>query len=195
MEEGYPSGKWLITIVGGAIAAVAAAYFLYLFPPQRIVRQPEPKPIVGSLPNYGQGRESFSPNRESAAPVRTPTPSVSDLSSTGSRGVEKKPWKEGKVRSSPVSPAQTDVKLLSQGEPLAFSSLDTTVSVTFRETLGSRYAEFVVDAPGQETFRFPARSAGTAREFVVGGRRYELRVLAIDWQAMTSRIRLRPVDG
>jgi hypothetical protein len=101
---------------------------------------------------------------------------------------DKGPGQE-QARSEPIS------SVLTPDTPAVLSQINTVVSVAFRETLGSRYAEIVVDSPSQKSFRFPARNAGGSREFEAGGQRYEIRVVAIDWQAMRAHIIVRPAAG
>ncbi len=176
--------KWLMTAVGGTIATLAGGYLLHVF------LQPQTTPPVASV------RADETARADPVPPARQ----------TGGYLVERPALSETPIQTPAPEPAAETLepvaprpaggpKLLSPAAPVLFSEIDTLVSVSFRETLGSRYAEFVVDAPGSESFRFPARSAGAAQEFETGGRRFEIRVVAIDWQGMTSQVMLRPAAG
>ena len=211
--EKLSRNKWLITVLGGIIAAVATAYFLYLFPPERIFGQPDAKPAVDSDLNEGTGGPGLTAFQEVSASQKAERldtlaqssgpsdPAIQD-SRPGPAGTGAKTRRvpqgvsgQEELRPGAVSLFQARATLLSPDTPILFSKIDTVVSVTFRETLGSSYAEFVVDTPRQKSFRFPVRNAGITREFEIGGQRYEIRVIAIDWQAMTAHILLRPTGS
>jgi len=95
----------------------------------------------------------------------------------------------------PSSGSSADLDLpkrLAPDQPWFISSLATAITATFRETLGSRYVEVTIAAPGGTT-RFPARSAGASGRFSAGGSFYEVQVLSID--AASVNVIVRAVPG
>lgn len=177
--------SWLITVLGGALAAIVAGYFLYFFPPDRSLRHAEtiPSPRTEQPPALDRTLQEAQ-RRPSPSKMRSSPGQETSYSDLEPRLVD--PDQE--------SLDESRVREISPGNPVYFADIDTGVNVSFRETLGSRYAEFVVTAPGRASFRFPARSGGTTREFEVNGRRYELSVVEIDWQRLKSQLTLQPVN-
>jgi len=189
-EPSRPS-KWLVNVSVGTAAAVAAAYVLYLLPPGRILGRQDTQPAAeaqGSATSVGAG--SIAPPQPSrpAAPESRERP-VRATNEPRLKPLPAKSTSQAQPRPGLIS------SVLSPDTPAVLSSIDTVVSVAFRETLGSRYAEIVVDSPSQKSFRFPVRSAGGSREFEAHGQRYEIRVVAIDWQALRANITVRPAAG
>jgi hypothetical protein len=213
MGKWRDTGTWLLTAGGGFLAAVAAAYLLYLLPPERVLGRDGAAVSAVPTPTGGLvGKPESEPlQKQSTAPVHPVPPSSlpPELSSPELRqavvpagtgvGTEVEVVPHPTLGEMPESRStrldSSAVRFLTPEAPVTFSEIDAVVSVSFRDTLGSQYAEFLVDAPGQSSFRFPARSAGAAKEFTVGGRAYEIRVVAIDWRTLSSRVTLRQLNS
>lgn len=188
MGELSSPSKWLVAVLAGIVATVVAAYLLYLFPPERTLDRQVAKPVTGAE-NFGRTGSVGPPQASRPAAPEPEERPVRTLNEPRLRPVPDKGAGQEQLRPGPIS------SVLSPDTPTMLSSIDTVVSVAFRETLGSRYAEIVVDSPSQKSFRFPVRSAGGSREFEAHGQRYEIRVVAIDWQALRANIVVRPSDG
>jgi hypothetical protein len=80
---------------------------------------------------------------------------------------------------------------LSELKPLTFRSLSATVSVEFRETLGTQYAELTISTPDQAPKRCAVRNAGARCEFQTGETAAALDVLSVDRANRTASIILR----
>lgn len=85
-----------------------------------------------------------------------------------------------------------DVIVLTEGNPHASPGLSTVMSVSFRETMGSRYAEFAIAPLGQPLIRFPARRAGASEQFMIDGAAYEVTVISLDLKGLTANVIVRP---
>jgi len=191
MKEWSNAGKWLGGVLGGCVATIAAAYLLYWVPPERLLGRPAAKPEakVDEGTNPGGSGPADPPASAPAAsqpreePVKTPP--VPGPLSAPAKGAEQED-----LRARPIT------AILAPGTPAVLSPIGTVVSLAFRDTLGSRYAEIVVDPPSQKSFRFPARSAGDpGKLFEANGQQYEIRVVALDWQAMRAHITVRPASA
>ncbi len=80
---------------------------------------------------------------------------------------------------------------LSELKPLTFRSLRATVSVEFRETLGTQYAELTISTPDQAPKRCAVRNAGARCEFQTGETPAALDVLSVDRANRTASVILR----
>lgn len=150
-SEGRSPSKLLITVGGGALAAVAAAYLLYVLPPERVLGKPASQSMAGSLPKHGVGGAGSPPLHEGGVPQLQTSPGVQTATAAPANAGSRSATVETETRG---APRPTWVELVAAGKPLVFPTINTAVSVTFRETLGSQYAEFIVDSPGKESLRF-----------------------------------------
>lgn len=80
---------------------------------------------------------------------------------------------------------------ISELKPLTFRSLGATVSLEFRETLGTQYAELTISTPDRPPKRCAARNAGARCEFQAGKTAAALDVLSMDRTHRTAKIILR----
>ena len=80
---------------------------------------------------------------------------------------------------------------ISELNPLTFRSLSATVSLEFRETLGTQYAELTISTPDQNPKRCAARNAGARCEFQTGETAAALDVVSVNQSHRTVEIILR----
>ncbi len=88
-------------------------------------------------------------------------------------------------------PAPDQLLELRELNPLTFQSLGATVSLEFRETLGSHYAELTVSTPGRPPIRCAVRSPGARCDFQAGDTSAAVDVLAVDRAQRMAQIILR----
>lgn len=186
----YQKGTVQAAFVAGAVAIGSA--FLRPSP----TPSPPPQVVVVQVPS---------------ATASVPVPTSRSVTQDDPTGVTSGPLKrnspdEGKRPARPASGAPSaepsastvstalDVpKKLTPDQPWFLSSLATAITATFRETLGSRYVEITIAAPGATT-RFPARSAGASGRFSVGASLYEVQVLSINWESSVNVV-VRAIPG
>lgn len=85
--------------------------------------------------------------------------------------------------------------LLRAGKAKRIESIETVISIQFRQTLGSGYAEVVVSPRGGASRRIAARSAGATGIFTASGWQYELQVVTLDEAAQTAEIMIRRLSA
>ena len=176
----YKKGTVQAAFVAGTVAAVLT-FLRPEPPPQVVVLQTQPQPVsvpASSPPALAEAPPDFS---ERSVPEEQKPPQVGGGVSSA------EPAKAG-----PSNPLDLPKRLVPD-QPWFLSNLTTAITATFRETLGSRYVEITIAAPGATT-RFPARSAGASGRFSAGGSLYEVQVLSIDWGSSIN-VMVRAVPG
>lgn len=181
----YQKGAVQGAFVAGGVA-IALAFLRPDSAPQVVVQAPAEAASVPASTSRSVAQDD--PTEATLGPVERSSPAEG-----------KRPARPASVAPSPEPPSAgtSDAldlpKRLAPDQPWFLSSLATAITATFRQTLGSRYVEITIAAPGATT-RFPARSAGTSSRFSAGGSLYEVQILSIDWESSINVI-VRAVPG
>lgn len=184
-QKGAVQGSVIGAVVAAALGTAQLVYFKGASAPERHTLPPK-----GSTSSPGATSEPPATGPPSQ-PIG-PSISASSPSSTGQTvpgPTERRPNLPRAVAT--PAPAPDRLLEISELKPLEFHSLDTTVSLEFRETLGSHYAELTVSTPGQPPTRCAARNPGARCEFQAGDTTATIDVVSMDRVRRKAKILLR----
>ncbi len=184
-QKGAVQGAVIGAVLAAALGTAQLVYFRGASAPER--HTPPPKDSTSSRGATSEPPATSPPSQPSGPSISASSPSSAGPNQSGS--AEKRLNPPQGVATPPTAPDR--LLELRELEPLTFRSLGATVSLEFRETLGSHYAELTVSTPGQPPIRCAARNPGARCEFQTGDTTATIDVVSMDRARRTAKIILR----